>query len=155
MSRNHLDSSALGECIEAKRAGRTLDDSADLLNVDAENLGRLLHLPTAKPVQVEADASEFDLWSVDRLDVPWRQTMFRVAEGNLNSSESVTQAEADASHGGRSFEAHRFFCDDDGLFHHDGRTYAFTNQWGPRCIKAMDELIAAFPNERMSYKASE
>ena len=56
------------ECREAMRQGRTLDDLAGRLHVDTEYLGRLLQLPTVKPVQVQADASEFDLWSVDRLD---------------------------------------------------------------------------------------
>ena len=87
--------------------------------------------------------------------VTWRQTMFRAAEGKLNSNEFVAQQQEMSLSGGRGFEAHRFFCTDDELFHHDGKTYAFTNQWGPRCIKAMDELIAAFPDERISYKASE
>lgn len=68
MSRNYLDGSTLDECIEAMRAGRTLDDLAGRQHVDTEYLGRLLQLPTATPVQVQADPSEFDLWSVDRLD---------------------------------------------------------------------------------------
>lgn len=68
MSQKYLDGSTLDECIEALRQGRTLEDLAGRLHVDTEYLGRLLQLPTAKPVQVQADASEFDLWSVHRLD---------------------------------------------------------------------------------------
>ena len=68
MIRKYLDGSTLDGCIEAMRQGRALDDRADRVNVDTEYVGRLLQLPTVKPVQVQANASEFDLWSVDRLD---------------------------------------------------------------------------------------
>lgn len=56
------------ECRQDMRAGRTLDDPAGRLHVDTEYLGRLLQLPTAEPIQLLANASEFDLWSGDRLD---------------------------------------------------------------------------------------
>ena len=66
MSRKHFDGSTLDECIETSRAGPTLDDQAGRQHVDTEYIGRLLQLPTAKPVT--SDSTEFDLWSVDRLD---------------------------------------------------------------------------------------
>ena len=62
------DGFTLDECIEAMRQARTLDDRADRLHGDTEYLGRLLQLPTAEPIQLLANASEFDLWSGDRLD---------------------------------------------------------------------------------------
>ena len=65
MSRNYLDGSTLDECIEAMREGGTLDDPAGLLHVDTEYLGRLLQLPTAKPVQA---TTESDLWRTDELN---------------------------------------------------------------------------------------
>ncbi len=68
MSRKNLDGSALDECNGDMRERGTLDDPAGLQHVDTEYLGRLLQLPTAKPVQATADASELDLRSVDRLD---------------------------------------------------------------------------------------
>ena len=54
------------DCIEAMCAGRTLDDPAGVQDGDTEYLSRLLQLPTAKPVELQADASDFDLWSGDR-----------------------------------------------------------------------------------------
>ena len=66
MSRKHFDGSTLDECIETRRAGRTLDDPAGRQHVDTEYIGRLLQLPTAEPVQLQADASELALWSGDR-----------------------------------------------------------------------------------------
>ena len=66
MSRKPLNGSTLDECIEAMRAARIFDDSTSCQHADTEYLGRLLQLPTAKPVT--SDSTEFDLWSVDRLD---------------------------------------------------------------------------------------
>ena len=68
MSRKYRSGFTLDECIEAMRQARTLDDPAGRLHVDTEYLGRLLQLPTAEPIQLLANASEFDLWSGDRLD---------------------------------------------------------------------------------------
>ncbi len=88
--------------------------------------------------------------------VPWRQSsMFRIADGDLSSEAFVARQKADAANGGKSFEERRFYCDEGELFHFDGKTFAFTNQWGHRCIEAMDQLIKAFPNEPISYRASE
>jgi len=88
--------------------------------------------------------------------VSWRQnSMFRIADGTLGSTDFIASQKADAANGGRSFEERRFYCDDDELFHHDGKTYAFTNQWGNRCIEAIDQLIEAFANTAISYRASE
>jgi hypothetical protein len=87
--------------------------------------------------------------------VAWRKnSMFRCANGTLNPGDFVAAQKKEASAGGRAFEERRFFCDDDELLHHDGRTYAFTNQWGNRTIEALDELITAFPNEGISYRVS-
>lgn len=66
MSRKHLNGSTAHECIEAIRAGRTLDDPAGREQVDTEQLRRLLQLPTAEPGHLQADASELALWSGDR-----------------------------------------------------------------------------------------
>ncbi len=88
--------------------------------------------------------------------VPWRQnTMFRISEGELSSSNFIACQMEDAESGGRSFDERRFYTDDDELFRHDGKTYAFTNQWGSRCIEAIDQLIETFPHESVAYRASE
>jgi hypothetical protein len=88
--------------------------------------------------------------------VPWRQSsMFRVADGNLSSEAFVARQKADAVNGGKRFEERRFYCDEGELLHFGGKTFAFTNQWGHRCIEAIDQLIKAFPNEPISCRASE
>lgn len=61
----YLDSDTIAQCHQALRDGRTLEDLAGRLHMDTELLGRLLQLPTTKPVEPVADG--FDLWSVDRL----------------------------------------------------------------------------------------
>lgn len=88
--------------------------------------------------------------------VPWRKkSMFRVTDGELNSVEFINQNLADAANGERSFEAKRFYCDDGDLFYHDGKTYAFTNQWGSRFVESIEQLIEAFPDESILYTPSE
>ncbi|MBI1310014.1 hypothetical protein GC176_01815 [bacterium] len=88
--------------------------------------------------------------------VPWRQSsLFRVAEGELTSDEFIARQKTDAANGGRSFDERRFYCDEGELFCADGKTYSFTNQWGNRCIEAIDQLIEAFPDESITYQASE
>jgi hypothetical protein len=58
--------------------------------------------------------------------------------------------------GGRAFDDWRFFCADDELIHVEGRTYAFTNQWGTDSfLAAIDNLSNAFPEHGIAYKKSE
>jgi RecB family endonuclease NucS len=88
--------------------------------------------------------------------VPSRQnSMFRSAPGRMNAEAFIAYHKNEASLGGRTFEPHRFYCENDQLFHHSDRTYAFTNQWGHRCIEAIDQILAAFPSSGMSYEASQ
>lgn len=44
---------------------------------------------------------------------------------------------------------------DDELIHAEGRTYAFTNQWGEGTISAVHSLVRAFPNHPITCKRSE
>jgi len=88
--------------------------------------------------------------------VQWRQnSMFRIADGTLSSANFIASKKADAANGGRSFEERRFYCDDGELFHYDGKTYAFTNQWGNRCVEAIDQLGGAWPDASITYRASD
>tara|TARA_R110002095_G_C4101531_1_gene224053 strand:- start:188 stop:364 length:177 start_codon:yes stop_codon:yes gene_type:complete len=36
-----------------------------------------------------------------------------------------------------------------------GKTYGFTNQWGRRFIESIEQLIESFPDESISYRASD
>ena len=61
----YLDADTITQCHQALRDGRTLDDLAGKLHVvDTELLGRLLQLPSLKPVPT----GEPDLWRVSELE---------------------------------------------------------------------------------------
>lgn len=87
--------------------------------------------------------------------VPWRISMFRSANGVLSEEQFASQLRTEAEEGGRAFDGRRNFCSEGELIVHEGKTYAFTNQWGLRTLKAMDQLIAAFPDSAISYRQSE
>lgn len=88
--------------------------------------------------------------------VPWRQnSMFRFAPSILNSNEFISHKNSEIAKEGKSFDQRRYYCDDGELFHVNEMTYAFTNQWGNRCIEAIDLLIKAFPELSITYRASE
>ena len=87
--------------------------------------------------------------------VSWRRnSMFRMVDGNLDAEQFVSRQKANEETGGKRFEERRCYCGDDELIHHNDRTYSFTNQWGHRCIEAIKKLMEAFPDEDISYKAS-
>ena len=88
--------------------------------------------------------------------VPWRKnSMFRSAEGTLDSAAFVQRMRQEEEGGGRRFEERRFYYADDELLRTQGRTYAFTNQWGHRTISAINSLIQAFPDHRITCTKSE
>lgn len=62
---NCLDDHTARLVRQALRDGKTLEYVAGYLYLEPELLGRLLELPTSKPVEPAAD--EFDFWSCDRL----------------------------------------------------------------------------------------
>jgi hypothetical protein len=75
---------------------------------------------------------------------------------NVAEPELLVIAEefGDWEDNGKRFQEHRFYCGDAELIYNDGRTFAFTNQWGDRCIDAIDKLIEAFPEHKISYAKS-
>ena len=88
--------------------------------------------------------------------VPWRQnSMFRRADGTLDTAEFLERMHAVEQGGGKRFEEHRFYCDEGELIHSaEPQTYAFTNQWGDRAISAINNLIEAFPEHDISCTKS-
>ncbi len=81
--------------------------------------------------------------------------MFLASDGNLAAIDFVASQQAAAAIAGRSFDANRFFCVEGELIQFAGKTYAFTNQWGQQTPKAIDDLIAAFPDAKISCRESE
>ena len=66
-------------------------------------------------------------------------------EGQLTAEEFQERAATLQAKLGGSYNLRRYFCDDDQLFHVDGRTYALSNQWSINTISVVDELIAKLP----------
>lgn len=80
--------------------------------------------------------------------IPWRVTgLWRVVDGEVDAETFVREASTAASAGGPAFDPRRWFCDDDELLRHGGRTYALTKGWGHRFEQALHDLLTAFPSD--------
>ena len=77
----------------------------------------------------------------------WRKSgLFIISDGYLSSEELLAAAPSKVPE--------RFYCDDDELFHVDGKTYALTNQWGNRALEAVELVLAQLPEGHgFSYEA--
>lgn len=68
--------------------------------------------------------------------------------GTLDASEFNKCASEQALSGGPSFDNRRWFCDEGELVHANGKTYAFSNQWGGlnwhRAMDLLKEKYAQF-----------
>jgi hypothetical protein len=80
--------------------------------------------------------------------------MFRDVEGVVGSEEFVRRATEEAKKQNQSFDAPRFYVNDDELIVSENRTYAFTKMWGKRTPEALDLLIEAFPDAKISCEIS-
>ncbi len=87
--------------------------------------------------------------------IDWRRKLFREVEGEVGSEELVARLKSAAAEGGPTFDPHRYFCDDDEIFHVNGRTYALAKQWGVRAVEAMNRLAAAFPEQEITIQPVE
>lgn len=79
--------------------------------------------------------------------VPWRENvMFISASGALNGDQLMNAVPGK--------DRRRYFCNDDEVFHLDGKTYAMSNQWGLRTEEAVKNILAALPpGHGISYEA--
>lgn len=88
---------------------------------------------------------------------PWRRNrVFRCVEGHVDLNEFVKRRNADMEKEGKSnqFNPRRWFCAENELFHSDGNTYVFTNQWGPRTEEAIENWIKDCPEKDIKCVAS-
>ncbi len=78
--------------------------------------------------------------------IPWRRNnrLFMVFEGEL-SSDDVISAIMEDDIGGRIPRYKRYFCNEEELFHFDGKTYVLSNQWGDKTVEAAKSLSNMFP----------
>lgn len=84
---------------------------------------------------------------------PWRPNrVWYSVEGIAGATEFAALAAAKAAAGGGSFSSRRWFCDDAELIHVNGRTYAFSDQWGGASWRdAMNALKAAYPQFTIDF----
>lgn len=64
--------------------------------------------------------------------VPWKGNIFLSVDGDLNEQE------LEAAFAGKRL---RNYTSDDDLFHADGKTYAFTTQWGSQTLRAIGNIV--------------
>ncbi|MEO6917623.1 MAG: hypothetical protein ABI171_01000 [Collimonas sp.] len=78
--------------------------------------------------------------------VLWRNTgIFVSADGDLSGEQLMATVPRKSKN--------RFFCEDDEVFHVDGKTYALSNQWGGRTLEAVSAIVAKLPQEHgLSYE---
>lgn len=84
--------------------------------------------------------------------IHWRSNLWRWLDGERDPDDFATNLQS--SQGAGSAEPRRWFLEDGELIVFDGKTYAFTNQWGGRAVEAMQALIDGFPEVEMSMQPS-
>jgi hypothetical protein len=76
----------------------------------------------------------------------WRgQNTFRSVHGTVSGDAFIQIAKTDGP-----IDPPRYFLGDDQLIYFNGRTYAFSNQWGERTEEAIKNLLAAYPDKQVS-----
>jgi hypothetical protein len=85
--------------------------------------------------------------------IDWRSNrMFFVVDGKCSSKEFIKTATGKMGMNGKPFDETRWFHEDDELIFHNGKTYAFSNQWGSRTLEALKILADNFVDANISFK---
>ena len=79
------------------------------------------------------------------------QHLFRSFDGTLDADQFREKCRTKHSED----DINRYFIGDDDLFHIEGKTYAFTNQWGKTTKEAVEALKVAFPQLNLHYEPTE
>ncbi|TWT86295.1 hypothetical protein Mal64_38350 [Pseudobythopirellula maris] len=74
-----------------------------------------------------------------------KSTLFRSAEGELDSEELEAALSLAADQDGPSYDPSRYFRGDERLLFFGQRTYVLNNQWGSQFERVIKELSKAFP----------
>jgi hypothetical protein len=73
-------------------------------------------------------------------------------EGEVSHVDFIRLAKASRAELGKGFDPIRFFCGESELLRVNGRTYAFSSQWGgPDWLDAMTRLRNAFPDKEIDF----
>jgi hypothetical protein len=76
-------------------------------------------------------------------------------DGVVDASEFEKLTSENASSNGASFSLRRWFCGDGELVHANGKTYAFSNQWGGKSWhKAMSLLKEKYAQYEIDFSAA-
>lgn len=83
----------------------------------------------------------------------WRPNrVWYSVDGIVDAAGFESRAAQKAASGGPKFNTKRWFCADDQLVHSDGKTYAFSNQWGSRgWHRAMQLLRQQYPQLKIAF----
>lgn len=86
--------------------------------------------------------------------ITWRRNKVWASTAGTLDADEFQQHMAAEGDPDRPFRPKRWFSMEGDLLHHDGRTWAFSNQWGTRWSEAMDLLIQAFPEHQIAYEST-
>jgi hypothetical protein len=82
----------------------------------------------------------------------WRGNVWFSVDGLLNALDFDKRASEKILSGGLSFDRRRWFCDEGELVHANGKTYAFSNQWGgSNWHRAMNLLKDKYPQHKIAF----
>jgi hypothetical protein len=83
----------------------------------------------------------------------WRQNrVWFSVDGTVDAAEFATLAAEKAASNGGNFSPRRWFCEDAELVHANGKTYAFSDQWGGDGWKnAMNAVREAYPQFNIDF----
>jgi hypothetical protein len=86
----------------------------------------------------------------------WRSNrVWFTVEGTVDASEFERLASEKTALGGPGFDHRRWFCGEGELVQANGKSYAFSNQWGgPKWYRAMDLLKEKYKNFKIDFSAS-
>lgn len=84
--------------------------------------------------------------------IEWRsnRTFFSV-DGKCSPEQFIKAAIGQSEVNGKTFTPTRWFCNQDELIFHDGKTYAFSNQWGFRTLEALRILSEHFAEAKIAF----
>jgi len=88
----------------------------------------------------------------DYFKVSQGRTVFLEVKGEINDLTEFTEAAENQT--GKPFRAGRWHTSKDNLFVSEGCTYVFTNQWGKRVPKRMQELKELYPQIELEFSPS-
>ena len=88
--------------------------------------------------------------------VPKRKNrMFFSVDGDVPANNFAEAARQESARTGKAFSPKRYFDAEDELLKSNGKTYAFSNQWGSTTAECIDQLIKAFPEHPIAFSPAD